>query len=138
MKKILKEIEEDLSQMKRGFLLKFKDKTFNNYQEVLEYATTYNTILQLNPTYYKSGGLQCKCDIGRGISDLWRICKFYFPETTLEDVVTYFKNTDLNYRIQYCGDTNQTVIRLETYSKCIKPTSIAIRKRNFKNVKIEW
>lgn len=134
----LEEVEEDLSSMKRGFLLKFVEELkFKNYQEVLEYAVMKNSINNRLPTtvYAKSGGIQCQCMIGRGITDLWRICKYYFPNTKLCDVINYFKNNTKNKRIQYCSTTIQTVIRTDNYSSYNE--DIVIRGRKMKGFKIK-
>jgi hypothetical protein len=112
----LEEVEEDLLKLKH-FNLKFKgDLKFNSYEEVILYASTkiihpYNNISRLPKTYYENNQLQCECTIGRGISDLWRICKYYFPNVKLQQIIDYIDQNNSIFFIQYCNTTLQTVIR---------------------------
>lgn len=130
----IKEAENSLNEIKKGFLIDFGyENNFNNFTEVIDHAILrrHNDI-NLNPTFYsKSKKLQCICSIGRGIGDLYRLCKNYFPNTTLEEVIMYLKNNKHNKRIQYCGTTKQTVIRKETYAPHISG-SIIVRGKSGK------
>lgn len=104
----LKEIQENLDTLKT---LKFsKNKSFNNITEVLDFAciNDYHTD---NSTMLSNSNkkIQCNSNRMRGISDLYRISKYYFPDTKLDDIVKYIKSRPFQYL--YCYTTNQDVFR---------------------------
>ncbi len=104
----LKEIQENLDTLKT---LKFSEnKTFNNITEVLDFACLSNYHIN-NSTMLSNSKKKIQCPQGRmrGISDLYRISKHYFPNTQLNDVLDYIKSKPFHHL--YCYTTNQDVFR---------------------------
>ena len=136
---VIEQAEKSLNEIKRGFLIKFKNnKEFKNFKEVIEHAlqTVKNNEFDYSlpiTVYSKSNSLQCKCTIGRGIGDIYRLCKNYFPETKLKDVVDYLENNRKGKRIQYCYTTKQTVFRKDNYDNIT--ANFVIRGKNGKQFK---
>lgn len=138
----LKEIQENLDTLKT---LKFsKNKSFNNITEVLDFAclNDYNT--DNSTTFSNSNKIQCPKTRMRGISDLYRICKHYFPNTKLDDILKYIKSKPFQYH--YCYTTNQDVFRrvnstndsTTTYGQVVADkNNPSIRLKNRKRVYID-
>lgn len=118
----LAELELDLQKLK---LIKFRIAFNENYRpknikeciyRILAGETTYMAI---------SGNRQCPRFRSRGISDIYRLCKFYFPNITLKTVLTNLKGKGHTQ----CLTTNQTVFNdvLRIHSH---PKGWSIRKSN--------
>lgn len=98
----LKEIEEKLNKLK---LIKFKgDIKFNNIREVLKRACK-NCYEDDEITYTITGHYQCGKGKNRGLRDLYRLCKYYFPKLTLKEFLPQTKFL----LHSFCNETYQTV-----------------------------
>lgn len=102
----IEDIQKNLDTLKP---LKFSNdkKEFKNIEEIIRFACQRDFLID-NST--KQGNrLQCSRVKSRGIADLYRICKNYFPNTTLKDVVKTVEKIPMSYH--YCHTTNQDVYR---------------------------
>lgn len=102
----IQEIQTDLERLSKiKFNKKVETDKFKNYKQVIDQA-----VIQGNSTVMDHGkGYQCPPGRKRGIADLFRLCKYYFPETKLCDITKYMQNT--KFAASFCGTTNQTVYR---------------------------
>ena len=81
-----------------------------NYQEVIQ-KMGRGLGLYNNQTYYDSNNkTQSLGGCYRGISDIYRVVIYYFPETTLKEVINYLLNVKFVCS-GYCSTTAQTVIK---------------------------
>lgn len=97
------EIENDLNKLS---LIRFKKKyKFNDFKEVIKFALIGEKNTQ---TYYsKNGTKQCEENKMRGIADLYRLSKNYFPDVKLKDV---YEITNKLFCYQgECATTHQSV-----------------------------
>ncbi len=130
MKKI-EEIQKELDTHRRQ--LKFsQEKKFNNFKEVVDFATLANYTID-NSTKYGSGGFHCRQSAQRGASDIYRLCKTYFPNIKLEQVLKYL-NTN-TFSKNYCFTTNQDVFMKRPGSHQENKGTIRVRLKNFKSVR---
>lgn len=94
--------------------------TCKTLQEFLiNFINDYNN--RFNTVYYNSGNTQTSCGRRRSLGDIYMICKFYFPNIELIDVVKLlygeflttdvFKrpNTSKDLRTSYCSTINKRV-----------------------------
>jgi len=97
-----KEVEEHLKTLKP---IKFKgDYEFKNIAEVIK-----KLLHKCTDTYSLENKLQCQGYKSRGLCDIYRICKFYIPTCTLEDVYKVVMKKTMLLRSTFCNETNQTV-----------------------------
>lgn len=122
--------------------IKFKDCSYSNIDDILKKILNNNYTID-NSTYYsKNNRKQCNQFSSRGIADIYRLCKYYFPETTLKEVVDSLQKRTLNYG--YCFTTNQDVFKDSYKDNMWKVGNIeadkkdpSIRLKNRKRVYIE-
>jgi hypothetical protein len=128
--------------------IKFKGNvTYKTIRGIINKAIDNNYHTD-NRTYCsKTGRLQCYSHRRRGIADLYRLCKYYIPDVTLQQVVNHMKHRK-HTAYGYCFTTNQDVFRhteqeshnwsLQTLEpiKCER-NDPAIRLKNRKRVYIE-
>lgn len=115
----IEELENDLKKLK-NFKLRLKKnyKPESLYELIKHCINLQNLYSELPKSYYLKGQTQCQfSSIGRGISDLYRIANYYFPETKIKDIFNVLKKININekLRMQYCTDTKQTVVRIDNY-----------------------
>jgi len=103
----LSDIQANLDTLKPIHFNLNEKYNFKDINEVLRFAT--NSSYLVDNTTYIQGRQQCYRQRRRGIADLYRLCKYYFPQTTLEDVVEAVKSIPMQRN--YCWTTNQDVFR---------------------------
>lgn len=103
----LSDIQANLDTLKPIHFNLNEKYNFKDITDILKFAT--NSSYNINNTTYMGKRKQCPRQRKRGISDLYRLCKYYFPETTLENVVKAIKSTSMQR--SYCCTTNQDVFR---------------------------
>ncbi len=132
------DIEKDLEKLGT---LKFKEeKVFKDFKEVIDFANVrtctkyvngkFETIITDNSTRHsKNNRPQCPNSRSRGLADITRIVKHYFPNVSLKEIYDYSIH---NFYISYCGDTRQDVCKFNC--KDARPDLKSIRLSNRKNV----
>lgn len=137
----LEEIEKDLKKLKP---IRFKkDYKATSLKNVIEDAlrNDSDTICGLS-TYHLNNKLQCEGSDNykshvrlRGIADLYRLARNYYPNTKLKEVVNLLKNRQR----QYCTTTHQTVYYRNPLgnNEPYYPKEIEVRLSNKRKVKIE-
>lgn len=104
-------------------------------------TSLYNCLvlaIEGEPTYYAdTKRLQCESYRSRGFADLYRICKYYYPNLTVKELTTTL-NTVSSLHKFFCGDTAQDVFNINPYGS--KDTIIRTRtsSRKTKTVEIEF
>lgn len=101
----IEDIQANLDSLKT---LKFKEnKEFKNLREVIDFAIVRDYRVD-NSTMYSKAKSKIQClNKQRGIADLYRIGRHYFPNTKLNDVIEVIKEKPVYYH--YCYTTNQDV-----------------------------
>lgn len=94
----LNDIEEDLKTLKP---INFKTLNFNpkSIKDVI------SNLLDNCAATYIGSRIQCEGGRSRGIADIYRLCRYYFPNTTLQEVIKAVEKRDNSF----CCTTNQTV-----------------------------
>jgi len=93
-------IEEKLNKQKP---LKFKGYVPTNLNDaitkIINGKETFTDLRKKRP--------QCSKNRYRGVTDIYKLCKYYFPDTSLRKILA---NLDKRYRT-YCSTTYQSVYR---------------------------
>jgi len=124
----LEEVEEDLKTLKpiRFKTLDFNPKTIKN---VLD-----NLLINKAATYSVEGRIQCEGKRSRGVADMYRLCRYYFPEVTLKQVYKALRSRTIG--CSFCYTTNQDVYNT-SYNANYRSSPAKIRLSNRKAVRID-
>ncbi len=114
-------------------LIKFRgDKKYNDYEEVLTEAMLGKTTLMVH-----NNNVQCGPHRLRGFADLYRLTRYYFPKTSLKQIIEFAKS-EYRCNLSECAETNQTVCYMPTNNyQGSKLKDITVRLKNRKKVYIE-
>jgi len=128
----IEDIEADLDELS---LIKLRgNKKYSNFKEVLNDALLGKSTIMVH-----NGNTQCGSNRARGFADLYRLTKYYFPKTSLKQIIN-FVNSEYSCNLQQCYETNQTVcykIYHNYRGNKLKENEIIVRLKNRKKVFIE-
>ena len=120
----IEEIEKELDKLKP---LKFSIKK----EQPKNYKDCIDRVIQGEATFMNSDIYpQCHSNKARGTADIYRTCKFYFPNTKLKDVINYIKPkakdfcTTTNQTVFYRYGNNNYIIRIRIGHSSKKPVTI--------------
>lgn len=118
-KKDVKEIKDLEQYYSKARKIKFSEELEKKYENLSLFKIFYLFLHKKNETYYVRGKLQCKAYKYRSMDELFVICKYYFPEITIKEILQkvidlsiYFKNKDILIPIMlYCPDIRKLNFR---------------------------
>lgn len=113
----LREFEKDLKEDGLLRLRPFFKKTIRNMslkKFIINFLLEYN--IKLETIFADSEELQCQPNKRRSGGDIFLICKYYYPECTLKDVLTVLddlsvngESNNINIKSQICRAINKRV-----------------------------
>lgn len=122
--KDIQSLEEYYSKTRK---IKFSDEVqINSMDDIYNklFMVQYGSRDGQEPTYFMRGSLHCETRRHRSIDDFIKLCKKYFPETTLKDVFTFLKEKQdtldkegMRQALSYCSHIRKYNFKGLTSSK---------------------